>query len=135
MQAFTLSMTAAVGRKEYQAALTCRSYEEIELAFTAPEQLAGFSARTQGDGYAMDVLGVPDFVTAEELYADSPFRLLFDTVKTAVFTNHGAFVRDKENGVYTADLTVNGVPVSVTFDADGYLTKITADAFRAVFSR
>ncbi|MBQ6067609.1 MAG: hypothetical protein IJK89_12415 [Clostridia bacterium] len=37
VQAFTLSMTAAVGRKEYQAALTCRSYEEIELAFTAPE--------------------------------------------------------------------------------------------------
>ena len=119
-------MTAAVNEQEYQATLTCRSYEEIGLSFTAPEQLAGFSARTEGGGYAMDVLGVPDTVRAEELYADSPFRLLFDTVRTAVFTNHGAFVRDKATGAYTAELTVNGAPVTVTFDGDGYLTEIAA---------
>ena len=128
-------MTATVNGKEFQAALRCRSYEEIELAFTAPQQLAGFTARTEGDGYAMDVLGVPAALPAQELYADSPFRLLFDTVKIAVFTNHGAFVRDKEKGLYTADLTVNGAPVSVTFDGDGYLTEIAAASFTAVFSR
>ena len=128
-------MTATVNEKEFQATLSCRSYEELELAFTAPEQLAGFSARTEGDGYAMDVLGVPDRISAGKLYADSPFRLLFDTVKTAAFTNHGAFIRDKENGVYTAELTVNGVSVTVTFDEDGYLTEIAADAFYAAFTR
>lgn len=135
VQAFTLVISATINEKEFQATLSCRSYEEIELAFTAPEQMAGFTARTQGDGYAMDVLGVPADVAAGELYADSPFRLLFDTVKTAVFTNHGAFIRNKETGVYTADLTVNGVPVSVTFDGDGYLTEIGTSAFHAVFSR
>ncbi len=135
VQAFMLGMNATVNGKEFQATLSCRSYEEIELAFTAPEQLAGFTARTEGDGYAMDVLGVPAALPAEELYADSPFRLLFDTVKTAVFTNHGAFVRDKENGGYTADLTVNGVPVTVTFDGNGYLTQIAAASFTAGFFR
>ena len=128
-------MTAVINEKEYQAALTCRSYEEIALSFTAPEQLAGVSARTEGNGYGIDVLGVTDTLRAEELYADSPFRLLFDTVRTAVYTNHGAFVRDKANGVYTADLTVNGVPVSVVFDADGRLLTLTAPGLTASFAR
>ena len=135
VQAFALQMTATVNGKEFRATLTCRSYEEIALSFTAPEQLAGFSARTEGDGYVIDALGVPDAFRADTLPAGSPFRLLFDTVKTAVFTNHGAFVRDKAHEAFTAALTVNGVPVAVTFDADGFLTGVTADAFCAVFSR
>ena len=128
-------MTAEINGHSFAASLTCESYESMSLAFTAPPAFSYFSVRTEGTGYAMDVGGVPDETAAEELNGGAPLRLLFDTIKTAVFTNHGAFVRDKENGVYAAGLTVNGSPVSVVFDAEGYLRSLTAPGLTAAFSR
>ena len=83
----------------------------------------------------MNVDGSEDAVQADELYADAPLRLLFLTVKTAVFTNHGAFIQDKENGVYTAELTVDNQPAAVTFDREGYLLTLTAPGLTASFTR
>lgn len=134
-RAFSLSMTAKINGKTFAGALTCDSYESLSLTFTDPPELTRFSVRTEEDGFVMDVGGSEDAVAAGQMNASAPLRLLFDAVKTAVFTNHGAFVRDRDGGVFTAGLTVNGVPVTVTFDEDGFLTDVTTDAFRAVFSR
>ena len=134
-RAFALPMTAQINGNDYAAVLTCDPGGSLLLNFTGPPELSCFSVRTADGGYVMDAGGLEDRMEASELYGDAPLRLLLDTVKTAVFTNHGAFVRDRENGVYTADLTVNGADVRVVFDAEGYLLSLTAPGLTAGFTR
>ena len=132
-QAFSLPLTATVNGKEFQAVLTCRSYEALSLAFTAPEALRGFSAATEEDGYRLDVNGTADTLSTAMLRADAPFRLLFDAVRAAVFTDRAAVTGAQADGGVAAALTVNGTDVTVTFDADGYLTGLSAEGMDVVF--
>ena len=132
-QAFTLPLTAAVNGTEFRAVLTCRSFEALSLAFTAPEALRGFSAATEGDGYRLDVHGTADVLDAAMLRSDAPFRLLFDAVRAAVFTDRAAVTGEQADGGVAAALTVNGADVTVTFDAEGYLTGLFADGMDVVF--
>ena len=134
-KAFTLLMTAELNGKSFAAALTCDTYESLSLSFTGPPELSGFSVRTEGDGFVIDAGGAEDAVPADGLRADAPLRLLFRAVKAAVFTNHGAFVRDGESGGYTADLTADGFPVTAAFDREGYLLTLTAPGLTASFTR
>ncbi len=127
-------MTAQVNGKAFSGVMTCGSYESLALSFTDPPAFSYVSVRTEGTGYAMDVAGSGDAVAGNALPDQAPLRLLFDGIKTAVFTNHGAFIRDRENGVYTAALTVNGSPVSVAFDEEGCLRSLTAPGLTAAFT-
>ncbi len=129
-----MAMTASVGEKEYEGSLICRSYEELALSFTSPPSLAPFSVRTEGNGYAVDVGGVKDTAGAETWPPDAPIRLLMESVRTAVFTNHGAWVYDKASDCFAAALTVNGVPVTVTCGKDGTLRSLTSLRFSAAFT-
>ena len=115
MQAFSLAMEATINGKSFQGRLRCESYESLSLVFTAPDELAGFTAETEDGGYRINLHGrLTDSLPRELLPRDSPLRLLFDAVRTAVFTNHGAFVRDKEADRYSAQLTVGRIPVAVS---------------------
>ena len=127
-------MEATVNGKPFAGELSCGSYESLSLTVTEPEETAGFSVSTQDGGYRIRMNGLTDDLPQGFLKPGAPLRLLFDAVRAAVFTNHGAFVREKETGGYTADLTVNGVPVSVSFTEDGLLRTITADALTAAFT-
>lgn len=133
-QAFTLAMTAEIGGKPSEGVLTCRSYEELEISFTSPPSLAPFSVRTEGENFAVDVGGVTDTVGAGTWPPDAPLRVLLDAARTAVFTNHGAWVYDKANDRFTAALTVNGTPVTVTCGRDGYLQSFSSTRLTATFT-
>ena len=132
-QAFSLPLTATVNGKEFRAVLTCRSYEALSLAFTAPEALRGFSAATEGDGYRLDVNGTADTLSAAMLRPDAPFRLLFDAVRAAVFTDRASVTGAQTDGNIVTVLTVNGADVTATFDAEGYLTGLSAKGLEVVF--
>ena len=134
LQAFSLSMTVRIHEKDFRGALTCRSYEEIEVDFTDPPGLSVFSVRTEGEGYAVRIGEYEDDVAKDFWPAGAPLRLLIETVRTAVFTNHGAFAPDGETGGYSAPLTVCGAPVTAFFDRDGMLTEIRSESFQAVFA-
>ena len=126
-------MTAAINGRTFRGTLTCDSFERASLTFLAPEELSGVTAAREGGGYAIDVNGMTDALPEGSLSRDAPLRLLFDAVREAVYTNHGAFVKDRETGAYTAELTVNGQRVTVAFSEDGRLKALDADRLTAVF--
>ncbi len=127
-------MTVRIHEKDFRGALTCRSYEEIEVDFTDPPGLSVFSVRTAGEGYAVRVGDVEDDVAKDFWPEGAPLRLLIETVRTAVFTNHGAFAPEGDGGGCSAALTVCGAPVTASFDRDGLLTEIRTETFQADFS-
>ena len=127
-------MTATIGGKTSEGVLTCLSYEELSLSFTSPPSLSPFSVRTEGESYAVDVGGVTDTVGAGTWPPDAPLRVLLDAARAAVFTNHGAWVYDKTNDRFTAALTVNGTPATVTCGRDGYLQSIVSPRLTAAFT-
>ena len=134
LRAFSLSMTAQINEKAFAGTFICDSGGALTLSFTDPPELACFSVREQDGALLTDTGGAADAFGADELPPGAPLRLLFDAVRAAVFTNHGAFVRDKTHGVYTAELTVNGGPVTATFDEDGRLTSLLAPGLTAAFA-
>lgn len=125
-RAFSVHMKATKNDKLFEADIICRTYEEIEIAFTYPKELSGFNVKTTEDGYTVNVFGVPDELTKEELKDSSLLNVLVEAIRISVFTNHGMF-REEED-CYKASLAVDGTPVSVTFSKDGYLRSITADS-------
>ena len=133
-RAFSVILTATVNGRRFAGVMTCDSYESLSLALSAPEELAGFTVRTEGGGYRIGLNGLADDLPRDDLKPDAPLRLLFDAVRAAVFTNHGAFTRDKEAGCYSAALTVNGLPVTAAFTEDGLLRSLTAGAVTAEFA-
>ena len=42
---FSLSMEATKGDKKFNADIICRSYADIKIAFTYPEEFSGFTIR------------------------------------------------------------------------------------------
>lgn len=134
-QAFVLEMTAEVNGRVFRGELACDSFEQASLTFWEPEELAGVTVAREGGGYTIDVNGMRDSFPEKLLERDAPLRLLFDTVRAAVYTNQCAFEKDKEAGTYTAALTVNGRQATVVFTADGNLKRLTADRLTAAFQQ
>ena len=130
---FALSMEATKGDKKFEADIICRSYADIKIAFTYPEELSGFTITADENGYNVNAFGVPDILDGDEVNDDSLLNVLVSGIRAVLFSNHGSFAKT-ENG-YTAELSVDSVPVSFNFSEDGYITKINAPAinFSAVF--
>ncbi len=135
VKSFCVHMKAQKNNKEFEAEIKCNNYESIEISFTAPEELKGFSIETTQDGYSVDVFGIPDEMSQYEINTDSLINILVKSIKLAVFTNHGAFT-EKENSV-EARLSVDNIPVIVAFSDDGYLLSTEAQNidFSAVFEK
>ena len=79
-----------------------------------------------GKAFLMRNLGcIPTkkFVPQLELVRDMIYSL--KTLKTSVFTNHGLFT--KQENIYTANLTIDGIPVYVSFSEDGFLQKMICE--------
>ncbi len=124
-KSFTIHMKAQKDSKNFEADIICINSEDITIAFTFPKELSGFSVKTEGDGYKVNVFGLTDEMAGKEINNASLLNILTKTLKTAVFTNHGLF--NELDGIYTANLTIDGIPVSVFFSEDGFLQKITAE--------
>lgn len=125
-RSFCVHMTAQKNEKQFEADIICRTYEDIEIAFTYPKELSGFSVKTTSEGYSINVFGVPDEISEAEIKDNSLLNILIGTIKTAVFTNHGSFT--ESNGFFNAQLTVDSTPVDVTFSDNGFLYKMSAPA-------
>lgn len=128
-------MTAEKGEKSFGADIICRSHDDIEIAFTSPVELSGFSVRDDGEKYSVNIFGVSDELRMSEMKDSALLNILFSTIKTAVFSNHGLFVPEEGDG-YKATFNTDGTIVSVTFSSDGYIRSLTADSlgFYAQFS-
>ena len=124
-KSFSLHMKAEKDGKNFEADITCLNSEDIKIAFTFPGELSGFSVTTEKDGYAVNIFGLTDELTSAEINNASLLNILTKALKTSVFTNHGLFTAD-ENG-YNANLTIDSIPVSVSFSPDGFLQKITCE--------
>ena len=124
-KSFTLHMKAEKDGKSFEADVSCLNSEQITLAFTHPKELSGFSVTTENDGYKVNVFGLTDEVSDSELNNASLLNILIKAVRTSVFTNHGLFT--KTDGGYTANLTVDEIPVFVSFKEDGFLQKIACE--------
>ena len=128
-------MKAEKSDKCFEADITCLNSEDIKLAFTFPKELSGFSVQTGGDGYKVNVFGLQDEVTGEEINNASLLNVLIKTIQLSVFTNHGLFT-ETENGC-TANITVDGIPVTVSFTKDGFLQEMICETlnFSAQFEK
>ncbi len=118
-------MKAEKDGKSFEADVICLNSEDITLSFTYPKELSGFSVCTEGDGYKVNVFGLTDEVADGEINNASLLNILTKTLKTSVFTNHGLFT-EEENG-YSANLTIDGVPVFVSFSHDGFLQQLSSE--------
>ncbi len=132
-RAFSVHMTATKGEKSFEADIICRTYEDIEIAFTKPKELSGFSVKTTENGYNINVFGVPDEIPDTQIEDTSLLNILTRTIKTAIFTNHGCFT-EKED-CFEAELIIDGTSVTVSFTKDGYLRDMNAPeiGFSAIF--
>lgn len=130
---FTLSMEATKGDKKFAADIICRSYADIKIAFTYPEELSGFTITADENGYNVNAFGVPDILEKDEINDDSLLNVLISGIRAVLFSNHDSF-SEEENG-YTAALSVDGVPVSFNFSKAGFITAMAAPTinFSAVF--
>lgn len=124
-KSFTLHMKAEKDGKQFEADLACTGSEDITLSFTYPEELSGFSVKAEGEAYKINVFGLAEEITEGELNNASLLSVLIKTVRTSVFANHGLFT--EEEAGYTANLTIDSVPVAVSFSEDGFLQKITCE--------
>ncbi|MBR3767153.1 MAG: hypothetical protein IKL10_02815 [Clostridia bacterium] len=117
-------MTAEKDGKSFEADIICNSYEDIEIKFTTPKELSGFSIVTSEDGYKVNVFGVPDDISEDEVNDASLLNILIEALKISVFTNHGLFTEKEES--FDANLTVDGIPVFVSFTEDGHIRRMEA---------
>lgn len=123
---FTVHMTAEKDTKKFEADIKCSTYEEMEIVFTSPEELSGFSVTTTADGYTVNAFGITDNLADEEIEDGSIINILTKTLKTAVFTNHGRFTQT-ENG-YSANFVTDNVPVNVVFSNNGIIRSFKAES-------
>ncbi len=126
-------MEATKGEKKFEADIICKSYADIKIAFTYPEELSGFSITADENGYNVNAFGVPDILENDEINDDSLLNVLISGIRAVLFSNHDSF-SEQETG-YTATLSVDGIPVSFNFSEDGYITLIDAPTinFSAMF--
>lgn len=124
-KSFTLHMKAEKDGKSFEADLICAGSEDITLAFTYPEELSGFSVKALGDSYRVNVFGLTDEISDPELNNASLLNILIKAVRASVFTNHGLFTKAEEG--FTANLTIDSIPVFVSFGNDGFLQKMTCE--------
>ena len=118
-------MKAEKDGKSFEADISCPGSEEITISFTYPKELSGFSVSTKESGYNVNVFGVTDEISDEEINNASLLNVLIKALKISVYTNHGLFTETEEG--YSANLTVDGIPVRVSFSEDGFLRKLTAE--------
>ncbi|MBQ6899103.1 MAG: hypothetical protein IJN70_08995 [Clostridia bacterium] len=121
---FSLSMKGEKDGKTFEADVICSSYEDIEIAFTYPGELSGFSVKTEGDGYSINAFGVPDERKSDEIKDTSLLNVIVRSIRLAVFTNHKSFTKT-ENG-FEADVIAETVKVKLGFSEDGYITYLSA---------
>ncbi len=121
---FNLSMKGKKDGKIFEADVICSSYEDIEIAFTYPEELSGFSVKTEGDGYNINAFGVPDERKSDEIKDTSLLNVIVRSIRLAVFTKHRTITKT-ENG-FEADVTADTVNVKLDFSEDGYITYLSA---------
>lgn len=124
-KSFTVHMAAEKDEKKFEADITCTGSEDIKISFTYPEELSGFSVSTEEDGYKVNVFGLTEEVTDRELNNASLLNVLIKTLRTSVFSNHGLFTEEED--AFTANLTIDGIPVFVCFGKDGFLRSISAE--------
>ena len=132
-QTFTVGMSAQKDGKNFEADIICDGYNDIKIMFTSPEELSGFTVTAGENGFNVNAFGIIDEISSAELNKASLLYILTETLRTAVFTNHGKF-KESADG-YSAELMISNTPVSVTFSEDGYITQMTAPTmdFSAVF--
>lgn len=118
-------MKAEKDEKQFEADVTCLNSEEIKISFTYPKELSGFSVCTEGDGYKVNVFGLTDEVSDGEINNASLLNVLIKTLKTSVFTNHGLFTEEEDS--FTANLSIDGIPVFVSFGKDGFLQNLSSE--------
>lgn len=119
----------------FEADIICRSYDDMTINFTYPEELTEFSLKTGENGYYISIAGVSDTLEKDEISNASLLNILTDAINTSVYANHGAFEKT-DNGIKAA-LQINGISVTVFFSEDGYLTKLDAQqtGFSAEFEK
>lgn len=132
---FSLHMTAKKNDREFGADIRCADYDNISLFFTCPEELSGFSVTSSEKGFSVNVFGIPDEISDYEINPESLLNVLFETIRTAVFSQHGAFIINETSA--EAELSVDGIPVKVSFSKDGYIREISAKSidFYAQFEK
>lgn len=132
---FSLHMTAKKNNREFGADIKCTDYNSISLSFTSPEELNGFSVTSSENGFSVNVFGIPDEISDYEINPESLLNVLINTIRTAVFSQHGAFIINDDSAV--TELSVDGVPVRVSFSSDGYIREIFAESidFYAQFEK
>ena len=125
-KSFTVHMKAVKNSQEFEADITCLGENDITLSFTVPKELSGFKVTTDENGYTVNIFGIVDEVTKQELNNNSLLNVLIETLRLSVFANHGLFI--KKDDFYEASLTIDAIPVYVTFTESGFIRSISADA-------
>ncbi len=126
-------MTATKDEKIFTAEISCTSPNDIKITFISPETVEGFEIKTADEGYEVNISGISEISDKNSINDASVLNILFSTIKTSVFTNHGSFTKT-DNG-YTAVLSIDMIPVKVSFSEEGYITEMLCEAlnFSAVF--
>ena len=119
-------MTAIKDDKSFTADIIVRDYNDIKITFLSPASVEGFSISTCESGYEVNISDVKETLDKDTLKESSLLNILFNTIKTAVFSNHESITAEDDG--YSAVLSIDMIPVSVFFSDEGYLTKIICEA-------
>lgn len=123
-KSFTVHMKAIKNSQEFEADISCLNENAITISFTVPKELSGFKVTTAENGYTVNIFGIIDEVTGQEINSNSLLNVLVEAIRVSVFTNHGLFT--EKDDYYEANLSIDSVPVYVTFGKDGYIRSVSA---------
>ena len=122
-KSFSVHMSGDKGGKLFETDIVCSSPNKIKISFTYPEELSGFTVESAEGGYDINIFGIIDSITKEELQNDSLLNILFSTLKKTVYGNEVNFSAD-ENG-FSATAVIDSIPVSVSFSEDGIIQSMS----------
>lgn len=131
---FSAAAQAKKGDFSFECKVTCSSYEDTKIEFTAPASLEGLALTLSSEGIRVSAYGITDDFPTDCISGSSPASIILHAVRDGIFTARD--FKDTGSGTYTADITVGETPVCITYDESGKITRIDAAAenFYAVFN-
>ena len=129
------SCTAYCEQEEMQFTfdLTVSPDGSFSLYVQEPALMQGVGFLLQDGNYTVDANGLQDTFTQNAFTEKSPVRLLFSALREFLFTGTEALT-EQPDGTFTAQRTIDGLPVSAVLTSDGILQSLHCTATDTDFS-
>lgn len=130
---FSCTASCVQAEAQYTFDLTVSPDGSFSLYMQEPAFMHGVGFLYADGNYTVDANGLQDTFTQNTFTEKSPVRLLFSALREFLFTGTEALTAQPD-GTFTAQRTIDGLPVSAVLTSDGILKSLYCSATDTVFS-